>query len=216
MKNKDGPLLKIKDTEITSLDGEHLFKIEDSTFDSGVTALSGANGSGKSTLLKVLSALHPARYSNITFGSFDVRKASYQKQLTYMPQNFSAYPELSGNEFLVYLLRLNGCSKKQAISIASYWMTLLGLESSAHKRTETYSQGMLQKLGFAFAVSLNRPLCLMDEPFAGVDPDSRQAMMDILFSKSMSGRIFIICTHHVNEMRDKGAMVRSIENGRLY
>jgi ABC-type multidrug transport system ATPase subunit len=73
---------------------------------------------------------------------------------------------------------------------------------------------MRQRLGFAYAMQLDVSLYLMDEPFAGVDPESRNAMSDLLFR--MGGdRIVIVSTHHVDEMFSRGASFAQIKLGGL-
>lgn len=209
--------LTLKNLVVNSPAGESLLNIKESTFTQGVTALTGANGAGKSTLLKVLATLHPAQSGEVKLDecSLQNQKKRYLNQLTYMPQNFSGYPELSGQEFLIYLLRLYGNSGRRTKELTRYWLNLVGLDKASNARTATYSQGMLQKLGFAFAMSVNRPLCIMDEPFAGVDPQSRQTMMNILFDPAFAQRVFIVCSHHVDEMRARSASIKHIQNGCL-
>ena len=73
---------------------------------------------------------------------------------------------------------------------------------------------MRQRLGFAYAMQLDVALYLMDEPFAGVDPESRDTMTDLLFHLGRD-RIVVVSTHHVDEMFTRGAAIARITDGEL-
>jgi ABC-type multidrug transport system ATPase subunit len=181
-----------------------------------VTALVGPNGSGKSTLLRTLATLHPAAGGSILLDGIDGAREprKFLEHLVYLPQNFATYPELTGQEFLEYSLKLRGAGRREARSVADAWLEAVGLSQAAKTRTGAYSQGMRQRLGFAYAMQLDVTLYLMDEPFAGVDPESRKTMTDLLFRLG-GDRIVIVSTHHVDEMFSRGAAFAKIQQGGL-
>ena len=186
------------------------------SFEPGVTALLGANGAGKSTLLRTLATVHPIAGGAVVLDGRDSAREhrAYLEQIVFMPQNFATYPDLTGKEFLEYSLRLRGASRGEARSLASGWINAVGLRQAANTKTGAYSQGMRQRLGFAYAMQLDVRLYLLDEPFAGVDPESRSTLTDLLFS-SGGERIVIVSTHHVDEMLARGARVARIANRSL-
>lgn len=208
--------LVLDSVEIAAPDGRTLIASASLAFRKGVTTLIGENGAGKSTLLRALFALHPLKSGTIRFGSHDHRRnrKAFLEQAVFMPQNFAAYPELTGREFLEYFLRLRGVSKRAAVDRARGWLAAVGIENAAETKTATYSQGMLQRLGFAYAMQSGARLCVLDEPFAGVDPDARIALMNLLFDTS-ADRVTILCTHHVEEMVERGAAIVRIAGGRI-
>ncbi|MFV2072657.1 MAG: ATP-binding cassette domain-containing protein [Thermoanaerobaculales bacterium] len=208
--------LALEGVEIAMPDGRSLIASANLTFEQGVTTLVGENGSGKSTLLRALFGLHPLKAGAIRFGPYDHRRdrKAFLAHAVFVPQNFTAYPELSGREFLGYFLRLRGQSKRIANERSREWLAVVGLESAAESRTGTYSAGMLHRLGFAYALQTGAPLCVMDEPFAGVDPRARAVLTDLLFDVSVD-RVTIVCTHHVNEMAERGAATSHITGGRI-
>jgi ABC-type multidrug transport system ATPase subunit len=131
-----------------------------------------------------------------------------------MPQGFTAYPELGAREFLVYFLRLRGVARRDARTRAGVWLAAVGLDAAADARTGTFSQGMLQRLGLAYALSAGAALLVLDEPFAGVDPEGRAALTDLLFAAARD-RVALVCTHHVEEMVERGAAVARVGEGAL-
>lgn len=209
--------LTLKQVAIDSLSGQSLLNIDHAQFQPGVCALTGGNGAGKSTLLKVLANLHRFKSGSIHLNGYSLAEnpKGYLQNTCYMPQNFAAYAELSGFEFLRYLLTLQGADRKSSKTLADLWLDKVGLQNARHKATGTYSQGMLQKLGFAYAIAVNKSLTIMDEPFAGVDPEARESLMNMLFAQELQHRIFIVCTHHVEEMRARGVAIKKITDGKL-
>ncbi len=208
--------LALDDLRITRPGGSPLIAATHIAVRPGVTALLGSNGSGKSTLLRTLAALQPVSGGGILLDGLNLaqNRSAFLERLVFLPQNFAAYPDLTGREFLVYALRLRGASRAQARSTASAWLEAVGLRDAADTRTGAYSQGMRQRLGFAYAMQLDVTLYLLDEPFAGVDPESREAMTDLLFHLS-TDRIVIVSTHHVEEMLARGSAVLRIAGGKL-
>lgn len=208
--------LVVDDVEIVAPDGRPLITSASVAFHPRVTALIGENGAGKSTFLRAIFALYPLKAGTIRFGPHDHRqnRKAFLEHAVYMPQNFTAYPELTGVEFLSYFLRLRDVSRREATDRAREWLASVGLDHAADKRTGSYSPGMLQRLGFAYAMQTRAPLCVMDEPFAGVDPQTRAALTDLLFDTS-ADRVTIICTHHVEEMAGRNAIIARIAGGAI-
>lgn len=206
--------VELRNLTIQSPLGVLLLENVNTSIDAGVTALTGANGAGKSTLLKTIATIDKPTKGSVVFNGIDnqTAKSQFLANMIYMPQNFAAYPALSGLEFLCYFLRLNGQSKKQAITIASRWIEAVGLVESINAPTRTYSQGMLQRLGFAYIMQTKVPLAIVDEPFAGVDPTSRAQLLALLFAPECKDRTVILCTHQVDEVLNTGANILTLAN----
>jgi ABC-2 type transport system ATP-binding protein len=208
--------LTLSDLRIAAPDGRPLIAASGATFLPGVTALVGANGAGKSTLLRTIATLLPPAGGSIVLDGLNAARdrRAFLQQLAFMPQNFSTYPDLTGQEFLEYALELRGAGRRQARAVAAEWLTAVGLPQAARTKTGAYSQGMLQRLGFAYTMQMEVGLYLLDEPFAGVDPESRNAMTDLLF-RMCAESIVIVSTHHVDEMEARGAAIACIREGTL-
>lgn len=208
--------LSFNDVSIAAPDGRPLIAIKRSALPIGLTALAGPNGAGKSTLLRAIFGLHPLGAGRIALGAVDVLKQRrlFLRDAVFQPQNFTAYPELTGSEFLLYCLRLRGVSGREARDRSEGWMECVGLADKKNVRTAAYSQGMLQRLGFAYAMQADAALCVLDEPFAGVDPSGRALLSDLLVAQA-GGRVVVICTHHIEEMEERGAIIATVADGQL-
>lgn len=206
--------LKFSDLVINTPDGRRLLTINEAVIPAGITALTGKNGAGKSTLLSAIFGLRPLAGGAITLNGVDSRRDRQQflANAVFQPQNFAAYPDLTGEEFLIYFLRLRGVPRTEARALAGSWLERVGLSDAGSRRAAEYSQGMLQRLGFAYAMQSGAPLCVLDEPFAGVDPAARADLSNVLADMARD-RIILICTHHVDEMAARGATMVGIADG---
>ena len=215
-RNTSAVSLVLDGIQVCAPDGRALVSASNVRFRTGVTALIGSNGSGKSTLLRALATVQPfARGSVLLDGLNGARdRRAFLERIVFLPQNFATYPDLTGREFLTYALRLRGVGRASARSTADAWLDAVGLRSAAGTKTGAYSQGMRQRLGFAYAMQLDVALYLLDEPFAGVDPESRNTMTDILFSAGRQS-IVLVSTHHVDEMIARGSVLARIADGKL-
>ena len=197
--------LLLSDFEVRRPDGVALYTLRERRFRPGFTALTGPNGSGKSTLLNSLAGINRRSQGTVILDGVDRSRdpRGYARRMAFQPQNFSGYPEMSGFAFLVYLLRLRGAGRGEARDLAASGLAAVGL-LDADVALWAYSQGMLQRLGIAYVVLSGAPLALLDEPFAGIDPPGRAMLLDWL-EPLAADRILIICTHHVDELIDRGA-----------
>jgi len=208
--------LGLREIQLAAPSGRVLIQQSSATIGPGVTSLTGSNGAGKSTLLRALATLHPLAGGSVILNGTEIQRDSraFLEQSVYLPQNFATYPELTGREFLEYSLRLRGAGRQEARAASDAWLDTVGLRAASKSKTGAYSQGMRQRLGFAYAMQLDVSLYLLDEPFAGVDPESRHALTDLLF-RLAADRIAIVSTHHVEEMYARGSGFVRIAEGKL-
>ncbi len=160
-----------------------------------LAVLVGHNGSGKSTFLGMCAGLleptdgtldvagHPA-------GSFDARAST-----SYLPDQPVLYDDLSVLEHLEYVARMHGV--EDWVDRGEDLLDRLGLASRADGLPSRFSRGLRQKT--AIALSLVRPfdLLLVDEPFVGLDPQGRDAMVELLEEAHAGGAAVVVATHQL-------------------
>jgi ABC-type multidrug transport system ATPase subunit len=137
-----------------------------------IVALVGNNGSGKTTLLRCLNTLdNPDSYDLAEIDGYDLGSfpEEIRSRIGYLPHNPPFYPELSGFENLHFWLELNSISDAELR--ARKFLAKVGLISFADDLSGNYSRGMIQRLGFAMAISHTPTTLLLDEPFTGLDSD---------------------------------------------
>ncbi|MEC8461348.1 MAG: ABC transporter ATP-binding protein [Pseudomonadota bacterium] len=158
----------------------------------------GANGSGKTTTMKMLSGLLTPTSGHGECLGFDLLNAqtSIQKMVGYMPQHFGYYTTLSVRENLAFIAGLHGLNIKQSVDAS---LDRFDLTSRQHQLTGTLSGGWKQRLSLAASIMHQPKLLLLDEPTAGVDPDSRRYFWDTIAELASSGMTVLVSTHYMDE-----------------
>jgi len=164
--------------------------------DGEIVTLIGNNGSGKTTLLRSINTLdRPDDYDVAEIDGYDLRSfpEEIRSRIGYLPHNPAFYPELTGFENLRFWLELN--SIRDAESRARGFLAKVGLISFGDDLSGNYSRGMVQRLGFAMAISHTPTTLLLDEPFTGLDSDGI-AIIENLLTKLRDENCSIILVSH--------------------
>jgi ABC-2 type transport system ATP-binding protein len=148
----------------------------------GLIGLVGANGAGKTTLIRLLlGSLQPAR-GTITVMGRRVRDEvlEVRAHVGYMPEGPCLPPDQTAADFMVYAAQLGGLPIRAARQRASDVLTLVGLHEERFRYMGEFSTGMEQRAKFAQAIVHDPDLVLLDEPTAGLDPEGRVEMLDLV------------------------------------
>lgn len=154
-------------------------------------ALLGASGCGKSTLLNIIAGLEAP-----TAGALEVPSDG----AAFMFQDAALFPWLTARENVELALTLRGVGKAERRRTAGELLDLVHLSGAGGKRPHELSGGMRQRVALARALAQDRPLLLMDEPFAALDAITRDLLHDELERVwHETGRTIIFVTHNVGE-----------------
>ena len=156
-----------------------------------VLGLFGHNGAGKTTSMKLILGLLQASEGRVQVLGRDPRATDVRRQLGYLPENVTFYPQLTGRETLRHFARL----KRTPLSQVDELLEQVGLAHAADRRVKTYSKGMRQRLGLAQAVLGEPRLLLLDEPTVGLDPIATQELYLLVDRLRRSGTSVILCSH---------------------
>ncbi len=184
--------------------------------DGEIYGLLGSNGAGKSTTINILLGfLKPdsgdAFINDINTNSNYVEARKY---IGYISENVNLYPYLTGIENLDYFCKLTG--KKYEDKKLESFLSKCGLDINAyHKRTETYSKGMRQKVGIAIALAKDAKVYLMDEPASGLDPLASNELSKLLKELSSNGAAILMASHDIFRVRETCNRIGIIKNGQL-
>jgi len=148
----------------------------------GAIGIIGQNGAGKSTLLQILLGLTRPSAGSVRVLGHDVRTfgVRLRGRLGFMPERDAFVPGLKGIEYVALAGELCGMSRRQALRRAHETLSYLGLEEARYRYLEQYSVGMKQRLKLAATLVHDPDVLLLDEPTAGLDPDGRTAMLDVI------------------------------------
>jgi len=180
----------------------------------GVFGLLGPNGSGKTTTMSMLLGL-----VSPTSGTFRLlgRDANSGRQealhhIGAIVESPAFYPYLSGLKNLRYFQGIIG---RGDLADVERLLDLVGLSSRAHSKVSTYSQGMKQRLGIAYALLGAPDLLFLDEPTNGLDPAGMAEVRELIRQLSMEGCTVLLSSHLLHEVEQVCDRVAILSRGRL-
>lgn len=183
-----------------------------------VFGIIGKNGAGKSTTIKCITGIIPYERGTITVNSHDMLKKPNlaKSQMGYVPDNHMLYEDLTGREYINFMADVYGVSEKDRISRINKYAKSLNIEDSLDLQINGYSHGMHQKICIIGALIHEPKLWILDEPFLGLDPQSRQVVKQCIKDFSCNKKHMVIFTSHdletVVEMCNK---ILVLENGKI-
>jgi ABC-2 type transport system ATP-binding protein len=182
----------------------------------GAYGLLGPNGSGKTTLLNLITGqLNPTLGSVRVLGCNPRANAGYFARVGYCPAIDGLYSNVTGHEWVTYLLQLQGWTASAASQKAEEMMGIVGMRPAMHRALGTYSRGMRQRTKLAQALSHDPDLLILDEPFNGLDPMSRHQMTKLLRKWIDRGKYLILASHILHEVESITKSFLLICGGRL-
>jgi ABC-2 type transport system ATP-binding protein len=178
--------------------------------------LLGPNGAGKSTTIHMLvGALAPDGGRVLIDGEEDPQRPEVRRKIGLAPQALAIYGELSAAENLRFFARLYGLRRGEIEGRVRTCLELAGLADRADERAVTYSGGMLRRLNLAVALVHDPPIVLFDEPTVGVDPHSRNHLLEAIAGLASAGKTVLYTTHYMEEAEKLCDRVAVVDHGRL-
>ncbi|MDQ6814988.1 MAG: ABC transporter ATP-binding protein [Bacteroidota bacterium] len=167
-----------------------------------IFGLLGPNGAGKTTLLRMITGIFYPDEGEIIFNNKKYDPLNDTLFIGYMPEERGLYKKMKIGEQALYLARLKGLTKSEAMEKIKYWFTRLGMESWWNKKVEDLSKGMSQKLQFVTTVLHEPRLIILDEPFSGLDPVNANLIKDEIFELARKGSTIIFSTHRMEQVEE--------------
>lgn len=183
---------------------------------SGIYGILGPNGAGKSTLMNILTGNLQADTGDIFINNHKVTVDNkyYKSHLGYVPQQQALYSEFSVRQFLGYVSALRGMNKTRSIKRTAKVLEMVNLSNVIDKRISALSGGMKQRLLIAQALLHEPQLLILDEPTAGLDPQQRVEIRNLI-SRIASNRIVLIATHIVSDIECIADEILLLDKGYL-
>jgi ABC-2 type transport system ATP-binding protein len=183
-----------------------------------VMGLLGPNGAGKTTTIGMAVGLLRPDSGTVTLGEGsggDPADARVRRLVGVAPQEIALYDAMTARENLAFFARLHGLARHDARRRAGELLERVGLGDRAHHRVAGFSGGMKRRLNLAAALVAEPRLVLLDEPTAGVDPQSRNAIFDIVAQLRAAGVTVLFSTHYMEEAARLCDRVAIVDHGRL-
>ena len=182
----------------------------------GAYGLLGPNGAGKSTLLNLLTGqLLPTRGTIHVLGLNPRNNPDLMRRIGFCPGFEGMYASVSGIEWVIYLLEMQGYAHRNARQRALDCMEMVGMAEGMYRPISSYSRGMRQRTKLAQAISHEPELLILDEPLSGLDPIGRAQMTDLLRNWIAMGRSMIIASHVLHEIEALTHSFLLISGGRV-
>lgn len=179
--------------------------------------LIGPNGAGKTTTIAMACGVIPPSRGNVAICGVDVgvHPRAAKRKLGYVPQEVALYGELSAVHNLRYFGALYGLRGATLNERIAWTLELVGLSDRAADRVNTFSSGMQRRLNLAAGL-LHRPeLLVLDEPTAGVDPQSRFHLIHTLRRLHADGMAIVYSTHYLEEVEQLCQRVAVLDHGEI-
>ncbi len=174
-----------------------------------IFGLLGPNGAGKTTLIRMLNQITRPDEGEILFKGEPLKETDIE-QIGYLPEERGLYKKMKVGEQALYLARLKGMDRAEAMERLKEWFVKFGIQAWWNKKVEELSKGMAQKVQFITTV-LHRPqLMILDEPFSGFDPVNVNLIRNEILRMRDEGTTIILSTHNmesVEELCDNIALI---------
>jgi ABC-2 type transport system ATP-binding protein len=190
--------------------------VSDVTFDvsPGITGLLGPNGAGKTTLFRMITGLAETSSGTVTVFDEPVRdNPSLYRRIGVMSEHETVYGFMKGREFVAMMGRLRGVPNlEKAVDRA---IAFVDLAEAQHRRMDTYSRGMRQRMRLAATLVHDPEILILDEPLNGADPRQRVHFKRLLLQLADEGRTIVLSSHILEEVEQLADTVLLIVNGKL-
>ena len=179
--------------------------------------LLGPNGAGKTTLISMVAGILRRDAGTVSIAGVPVTATSTAGRgaIGLVPQDLALYPDLSARENLAFFGRLYGLGGRELRTRVAELLAMVGLSDRAGSLVKTYSGGMKRRLNIAVGLLHGPKLLILDEPTVGVDPQSRNAILESVEALTREGMSVLYTTHYMEEAERLCDRVGIIDGGLL-
>ncbi|NBC84410.1 MAG: ATP-binding cassette domain-containing protein [Bacteroidetes bacterium] len=179
-----------------------------------IYGLLGPNGAGKTTLLRIVNQITGPDTGELFFNGRKL-KADDVYNIGYLPEERGLYRKMKVGEQVVYLSRLKGLSKNDALQKSKYWFEKFQIEDWWGKKVEELSKGMQQKIQFIITVLHEPELLIFDEPFSGFDPINANLLKNEILDLRNQGATVIFSTHNMSSVEELCSDISLINRSKI-
>lgn len=179
--------------------------------------LLGPNGAGKTTTISIVAGLLEADAGEVTVAGkrLTTKSVGAKTAIGFVPQDLAIYPDLTARENLAFFATLYGLRRKRNRTRVNEVLKTIGLSERADDQAKKYSGGMKRRLNIGIGLLHSPSLLILDEPTVGVDPQSRNAILESVEQLSEQGMAVLYTTHYMEEAERLCDRVGIIDRGEL-
>lgn len=179
-----------------------------------IFGLLGPNGAGKTTLIRIINMITAMDHGQILLNGHPVKQEDI-RHIGYLPEERGLYKKMKVGEQAVYLARLKGIQKQEAVKRLKVWFEKFEITSWWNKKVEELSKGMQQKVQFIVTVLHHPKLLIFDEPFSGFDPINVNLLKEEILKLRDEGATIIFSTHNMASVEELCDHIALINNSKL-
>jgi len=191
-----------------------LDKVSVTVGEQSIFGLLGPNGAGKTTLIRIINMITSLDEGEIKLHGTPITQKDI-RQIGYLPEERGLYKKMKVGEQAIYLARLKGMSKNDAIKDLKFWFEKFEIGSWWNKKVEELSKGMAQKIQFIVTILHKPKLLIFDEPFSGFDPINVNLLKDEIIKLKDDGATIIFSTHNMASVEELCDHIALINNSKV-
>ncbi|GHB78374.1 ABC transporter ATP-binding protein [Persicitalea jodogahamensis] len=166
-----------------------------------IFGLLGPNGAGKTSLIRIINQITGPDEGKVLFDGQPLNE-DHIRRIGYLPEERGLYKKMKVGDQLLYLARLKGLSKSEAMDKLKIWFTKFDIKTWWDKQVSDLSKGMQQKVQFVSTVLHQPDLIILDEPFSGFDPINANLIRDEILELREKGSTIIFSTHRMETVEE--------------
>lgn len=166
-----------------------------------IYGLLGPNGAGKTTLIRIINCITAPDSGEVLLNG-KILQAGDVRNIGYLPEERGLYKKMKVGEQAVYLARLKGMTKADALRELKYWFEKFEIQDWWYKKVEELSKGMAQKVQFITTILHKPDLLIFDEPFSGFDPVNTDLLKREILDLRNQGATIIFSTHNMESVEE--------------
>ncbi len=179
-----------------------------------VFGLLGPNGAGKTSLIRIITQITAPDKGELFFKG-EPLSTEHAMKMGYLPEERGLYKKMEVGEQALYLARLKGMSRADAMKKLKYWFEKFEIQAWWKKKVEELSKGMAQKVQFVTTVMHEPEFLILDEPFTGFDPINAELVKNELIDLRNKGATIVLSTHRMESVEELCSHIALINNARV-
>jgi ABC-2 type transport system ATP-binding protein len=178
-----------------------------------VFGLLGPNGAGKTSLIRIITQITAPDKGEILFEGKSLQPSDIEL-MGYLPEERGLYKKMEVGEQALYLARLKGLSRADAMKRLKYWFEKFEIQAWWKKKIEELSKGMQQKVQFIVTILHEPKFLILDEPFTGFDPINAELVKNELLALRDKGTTIVLSTHRMESVEELCTHIALINNSK--
>lgn len=210
-------IISVKNLEKSYKENKVIKGVSFEVIEGEILCLLGPNGAGKSTTINILTGALCYGAGEITYKGRVIKNSdrAFKQQLGIVPQDIALYEDISAEQNLRFFASLYGLRGKKLDERTAEALEFAELTERAKDKVNTFSGGMKRRLNIACAIAHHPEVLIMDEPTVGIDPQSRNHILNSVKKMSKKGMTIIYTTHYMEEVEEISTRIIIMDKGRI-